>query len=147
MVWGGIWSGGQTDLYILPKDRTMRNQEYRECLKTHMLPTFRAKKLNWFLDDRAPCHKHQSVTTFLAEKKIKRMEWPGNSPDLNPIENVWANMKRRLRDTDVSTRPKMIRAVRKVWRETSRVELKNLAQSMPRRIQEVLEREGGSSKY
>ena len=71
----------------------------------------------------------------------------GNSPDLNPIENVWANMKRRLRDTDISTRPKMIRAVRKVWRETSRVELKNLAQSMPRRIQEVLEREGGSSKY
>ena len=80
-------------------------------------------------------------------KKIKRMEWPGIFPDLNPIENVWANMKRRLRDTDVSTRPKMIRAIRKVWRETSRVELKNLAQSMPRRIQEVLVREGGSSKY
>ena len=34
MVWGGIWSGGQTDLYILPKDRTMRNQEYRECLRS-----------------------------------------------------------------------------------------------------------------
>ena len=56
-------------------------------------------------------------------------------------------MKRRLRDMDVSTRPKMMRAVRKAWRETSKVELMNRAQSMPRRIQEVLEREGGSSIY
>ena len=66
---------------------------------------------------------------------------------INPIENCWATMKRKLGEMDVSTRPKMIRAIKKVWREIDRSELRNLAVSMPRRTREVLDREGGSTKY
>ena len=48
----------------------------------------------------------------MAAKKINRIEWPGNSPNLNPIENLWATMKRKLGEMD-----EMIRAIKKVWRE------------------------------
>lgn len=37
----------------------------------------------------APLHKARSVTTSLAEKNITVLPWPGNSPDMNPIENMW----------------------------------------------------------
>ena len=86
------------------------------------------------------------MADFLAAKNINRIEWPGNSPNLKPIENCWATMKRKLQEMDVSTRPKMINAIKKVWREVDLSKLKNLAVSMPRWIRELLDREGSSTK-
>ena len=53
-------------------------------------------------------------------------DWPGNSPDLNPIENLWAIMKGELRGRDTSSLPKLEREIRDVWANLDRDYLKNL---------------------
>ncbi|GFV89117.1 putative transposase like protein [Trichonephila clavipes] len=48
------------------------------------------------MQDGVPCHTARSIKAFLAEQNIPLLDWPGNSPDMNPIENVWELMKREL---------------------------------------------------
>ena len=87
------------------------------------------------------------VVNFLEEEGISRVEWPGNSPDLNPFENLWANMKRRHQHIDTSSREKVIDEVTKIWKKLEISELDTLASSMPTMIQECIRRKGGSTKY
>ena len=43
-----------------------------------------------------PCHTARSVKAFLAQNTVDLLEWPAYSPDLNPIEGIWAWMKQEL---------------------------------------------------
>ena len=75
------------------------------------------------------------------------MDWPGNSPDLNLIENVLQIMKHRLKFVNVPTRKALIAAIQKEWKRLSGELLEKLAKSMPKRIRMVLAANGGSIKY
>ena len=55
------------------------------------------------------------MRTFFEEKDITIPDWPGNSPDLNRIENLWAIIKRRIEKTDCSTVQKLISAIIGTW--------------------------------
>lgn len=41
------------------------------------------------MHDSAPCHRARSVTSFLPAKNVTVLSWPGNSPDMNRLENMW----------------------------------------------------------
>ena len=49
-----------------------------------------------FMQDGAPCHTAKKVMKWMVDKNIDVMEWPGNSPDLNHIENLWNIMKHAM---------------------------------------------------
>ena len=150
MVWG-CFSGkkGRGGLYFLPTNQTMNGQRYKEVLDSHLLPFMRIHNCRFFLQDGAPCHKSKVVMESLKKEKFTIIDWPGNSPDLNPIENCWSYMKAKLKDdASVTSIPKLIAAIKKMWvKELPQEYFKKLAHSMPRRIQEVISSHGSMTKY
>ena len=79
---------------------------------------------------------------------IKRIEWPGNSPDLNPIENLWHVLKFKIRRVPISNKKQLIKELNRIWEnEISNDLLKTLANSMNRRLKCVLKAKGGPTKY
>jgi transposase len=105
----GCFSGkvGRGGLYFLPMNTTMNGVRFKQVLADHLLPFMRIHKCKWFLQDGAPCHKSKVVMEELKkmEYEFKVMDWRSNSPDLNPIENVWGFMKRKLKDQSVTSLP------------------------------------------
>lgn len=149
MVWGCFsGSGGRGGLYFLPKNTTMNGERYETVLKDHLIPFMGFHRSTHFLQDRAPCHASKRVKSFLADKPFEVIDWPGNSPDLNPIENCWNYMKEKLKSKDTGSLPKLIHEIKLLWTlDLSKEYLKNLSDSMPRRIQQVLGVKGDATGY
>ena len=83
-------------LYSLPKNKKTNADLYVKVLEEHMLNFFCIHGSEVFMDNSAPCHKAKKVTRFLDQQQINDLEWPGNSPDLNPIEICWQKMKKTM---------------------------------------------------
>ena len=73
--------------------------------------------------------------------------WPGNSPDLNPIENAWSHIKNKLQDMEITSIPTLKEAIQEVWAELDVEYWANLVESMPRRMELVVAGEGEMTKY
>ena len=80
---------GVGSLTILPKNTAMNKEWYQ---REQLLPTIQEQfgdRQCLFRHDGAPCRKANVLTKWLGEQNIDILgPWPGNSPDLNPIENV-----------------------------------------------------------
>jgi len=153
MVWG-CFSGkvGRGGLYFLPKNLTMNGPRYQTVLENHLLPFMRIHRAQYFLQDGAPCHRSKDVMKRLKEmeNEFAVMDWPGNSPDLNPIENCWSYMKAKLKAErfDTTSLPKLTEAIKRMWvKDLSQEYFLNLAHSMPRRLKDVLDNKGQMTKY
>jgi transposase len=81
------------------------------------------------------------------ENGINRMVWPAQSPDLNPIENVWAVMKLNVRKEKPTTVNALVRAIRREWEGLSEEYAQALISSMSRRVKGVIEANGDHLMY
>ena len=74
----------------------MNATKYINVLDEHLLSYYEPHGCTGFMHDGAPCHRAKIVTQWLTEHHIATMEWPGNIPDLRPIENAWNHIKRQV---------------------------------------------------
>ena len=97
MLWGCFAAGGTGALHKI--DGIMRMENYVDMLKQHLKTSVRKLKpgCKWvFQMDNDPKHTSKVESKWLKENIVKVLEWP-QSPDLNPIDNVWTDLKKRVR--------------------------------------------------
>ncbi len=150
MFWGCFSRQGLGP--IVPLFGTANGATHVTILHKHVMPTMRRTFPNGdgiFQEDNARPHKTKLAKKFHAENDLCILLWPAQSPDLNPIENLWADVKKNIRERKKlpSNMAELDRHVKKAWREIPIHTIENLVDSMPRRIQAVIEANGGPTKY
>lgn len=105
----------------------------------------------YFQQDNAPCHKAGIVLRWFEEHdgEFNLLRWPAQSPDLNPIENLWDEIERALRQMDPvpSNLQELASAVQRAWSGIPSTTYQHLIESMPRRIKAVIRAKGGPTAY
>lgn len=151
MVWSVINSKGPGRLYIV--EGTMRAEQYKGVLQQRLLPQlnewFDSGENPIFMHDGAPCHKAKVIGKFLQDNNVEVLDWPGNSPDMNPIENIWEFMKIEISKVAPTTKNALTEALINIWNHNPAIKSKitSCIDSMPRRIQALLAAKGGTTKY
>uniref|UniRef100_A0A1I7XGX3 DDE_3 domain-containing protein n=1 Tax=Heterorhabditis bacteriophora TaxID=37862 RepID=A0A1I7XGX3_HETBA len=92
-----------------------------------------------FQQDNATIHASRRTKTGLEDNDVATMDWPSRSPDLNPVENLWATLMRRIHGDkrQFETTKDLQCAICKAWSEVDKSAIKNLVNSMPERIFQV----------
>ena len=155
LVWGGMTPLGLTKLHIIPNKTSVNSTYYiNEILEKEVKPAFQrtvvcaeltATKMfhnngeGLFQQDGARAHTSRASVEWLNTNingYISPEDWPPNSPDLSPIENVWSIMAATVyADPEPQTLNTLKRRLRKAWKSIPLKTLKNLIGSMPDRLQ------------
>lgn len=137
-VWAGICVNGKTPLHFIQANLT--SAEYIQILDQTMLPaTQRLFTDNtWLLlQDSATPHTAAPTITWLNNHDIQYIPpnmWPSNSPDFNPIENIWSILNEKIQNTKARTRDGLIRATQHQWDSLSMDIIVNAIESIPGRL-------------
>ena len=110
-----------------------------------------------FMQDGAKVHQRKELVAWLDEKGYQLMKWPPYSPDLNPIEHVWAELKKlvyklypelySMKGPEDAILEKIKSAVYMAWEQISDKFLYGLIDSMQERVKAVRKARGGYTRY
>ncbi|KAK3556582.1 hypothetical protein QTP70_010776 [Hemibagrus guttatus] len=133
---------------IRVKER-MNGAIYGEILSKNLLPSARALKMKrgWvFQHDNDPKHTVRATKELLRKKHFKVLEWPSQSPDLNPIENLWRELKIRV----AQRQPQNITALEEIcmeeWAKLPATVCTNLVATYRKRLTSVIANKGYITK-
>jgi transposase len=136
---------------LVPIDGNVNSKTYIEFVKENLLPYLDdvCEQDMIFMQDGASCHKSKKTMEFLREERVELLEWPAQSPYLNPIENLWTIIKRRRDEKfDVPrSKQELIAQMQQIWTEIDQGLIDKLFGSMPNRIQECIGAKGMHTSY
>ena len=129
MVWGMISGDGVGPLVRL--QGKVNAGIYKQLIKDHVLPVLRnsTKQPSIFMQDNALCHKIMVVMNFLKAENVTVMDWPPQSSDLNPIENVWKALGECSEARNPKTTEQLWNALQEEWNKITRQDINKLISS------------------
>ena len=164
MIWG-CFVGNKLGT-IVSIDSSIDSNIYIITLRDNLLPYLDALATDGITDitfqqDNAPVHTSKKTqaffTTIASERKFVVMDWPPRSPNMNLIENLWAHLKLELhrRYPDTATlrgspqyiRQRITERAQEVWWSIGEEVLDRLIDSMPHRVQALIDARGWYTKY
>ena len=175
MVWGGISANGVTPLKRI--EGIMDKKVYHNIIVRQAMPAGKRLIGKGFIyqEDNDPKHASKLCRNYLQKKEDKgscsciinqstglifkrvyfnhmigeviRMIWPPQSPDLNPIEQIWELLDRQLQKSAKTSATNIWNNLQTAWNSISKETLRKYIFSMRRRCQAVINAKGGHTKY
>ncbi len=146
IIWAAMSSTGVGPLCFLKS--TVNAAIYQEILEHFMLPSADKLVADFiFQQDLAPAHNAKCTKSWFNGHGVTVLDWPANSPDLNPIEKLWGIVKRKMRDTRPNNADELKATVKETWASIPPQQCHKLITSMPRRIEAVIKAKGAPTKY
>ena len=150
-VWGCFGFNGVGDLYRIKGN--LDKKQYHSILQRRAIPS--GKKLCGrgftLLQDNDPKHSSNLCKKYLKKKErqgeLQLMEFPPQSPDVNPIENLWDHLKREKMRHTVTSKDMLWAVLSQCWNNIEQSTLHKLVKSMPKRVKAILKAKGGHTKY
>uniref|UniRef100_A0A0A1XH96 Transposable element Tc1 transposase n=1 Tax=Zeugodacus cucurbitae TaxID=28588 RepID=A0A0A1XH96_ZEUCU len=148
MVWVCMSAAGVGNLVFIESilDKTLNLNILKENLiqsaeKLGIRQNFR------YYQDNDPKHKASIVQSWLIWNCTHLMNPPAQSPDMNPIENLWSLLENNIRKHRISNKKQLKSAILEEWNKIGTEITKKLVESMPARLKAVLKGNGYHTKY
>lgn len=148
MLWGCINARGVGNMVEIKG--IMDRFSYLRILQENL--TASAEKLGLgsnfvFQQDNDPKHTAKIIKEYFKENNIETLDWPPQSPDLNVIENLWYQLKKKYHENPCSSKSLMLQRLQQIWQEISSEFTETLVASVYRRFEAVIRAKGGATKY
>ena len=157
IFWAAISGNKLVEPFRVADGVKMTAKIYIDVIKKHLVPWHKKKNLSFrkkmvFMHDNAPSHAARLTTEYLQSvfaRHGKIMQWPACSPDLNPIENQWSILKRKLYSSgrQYTSKNDHWNAVLTAAKDISSDDFESLTSSMDQRLFSLIHKNGNYIQY
>jgi transposase len=147
MAWGCFSSKGVGKIALI--DGRMDGIKYTHIINENLVSSAKKMRLNTFVfqQDNDPKHTSRVARRFFEKKHINLLDWPSQSPDLNPIEHLWDHLKRKIRFRNPTSISELKDIIMEEWNTIDAEFCKKLVYSMPKRIEALYKSKGKHIPY
>ncbi len=148
MLWGCFSAAGTGRLVAI--EGKMNAAKYRDILDENLLQSAQDLRLGrrfTFQQDNDPKHTAKITKEWLHNNSVTVLEWPRQSPDLNPIEHLWRDLKMAVHQRLPSNLTELERICKEEWQRIPKSKCEKLVASFPKRLMAVINQKGASTKY
>ncbi|CAK9832681.1 Transposable element Tc3 transposase [Anthophora retusa] len=149
MIWACFSARGKNSIAFI--SHKMNSTNYTNMLDNYLIPfwTEHHNENLIFMQDNASIHKSTHALRWFCDNNIPLLDWPARSPDINPIENLWGILVRRIFSDNrtYSNVNELKHAIVETWNNIEENIVKNLISSMPNRIFDIIRGGGNTINY
>ena len=159
MIWGAIYGDGRSDVIIMDRDPDSEKSGYTAnsylTVLNDQLPRTCQPGMT-FMQDNARIHTAKKIKKWFEDEGIPVMEWPLYSPDLNPIEHLWAQLKQWILDhypelnemgESEEAYQRLFQAIREGWEAIAQDAINDLIKSIDTRVNSVIRAKGWYTRF